>query len=164
MTERNRIREHRKASGLTLQCLAEKVGSSKSYMWQLENTPDPNPGVKLGIKLARAFGTTVEEFFKGGMLRCGDHVRHIPSGEVWVVAWADDKKLCAAGWPETIVDVDSCVCIKRSTETEHLSAIFDWRKSSGSSRREAVRRMHPQSWAASEALENSTEPDLPEGE
>ena len=164
MTECNRIREHREASGLTLQCLAEKVGSKKSYMWQLENKPDPDPGVKLGIKLARALGTTVEELFKGGMLRCGDHVRHIPSGEVWVVAWADDKKLCAAGWPEAIVDVDSCVCIKRSTEAEHLSAIFDWRKSSFSSRRETVRRMHPQSWAASEALENPTDPDLPEGE
>lgn len=59
----NRIREHRERAGFTLQGLAEDVGSTKSYMWQLENKPDPDPGVKLGVKLARAFGTTVEELF-----------------------------------------------------------------------------------------------------
>lgn len=58
-----KLKSIRKSQGLTLQELADKVGSSKAYMWQLENKQDPDPGVKLGIKLAKALCTTVEKLF-----------------------------------------------------------------------------------------------------
>ncbi len=60
----NRIRTYRKSMGWTLEQLAEHVGSSKAYMWQLENKDDPDPGVKLSIKLAKAFGISVEHLFR----------------------------------------------------------------------------------------------------
>jgi DNA-binding XRE family transcriptional regulator len=60
----NRIKSYRQGFGWTLEQLAEKVGSSKAYMWQLENKDDPDPGVKLSIKLAQAFGVSVEHLFR----------------------------------------------------------------------------------------------------
>ena len=60
----NRIKPYRQGFGWTLEQLAEKVGSSKAYMWQLENKDDPDPGVKLSIKLAQAFGVSVEHLFR----------------------------------------------------------------------------------------------------
>lgn len=49
---------------MTLQELAEKTGSRKAYMWQLENKENPQPTVQMGIKLARAFGISVEHLFR----------------------------------------------------------------------------------------------------
>jgi hypothetical protein len=81
----------------------------------------------------------MNDIFKGSMLRCGDHVKHFPSGEIWVVAWADDEKLCAAGWPH-----------------EHLEAVRDWVKSSGSSRRSKVLAMYPDAVTKLAALAKQT--------
>jgi len=60
----NRIKNFREQSGLTLEQLAEKTGSSKTYMWTLENKENPTPTVQMGIKLARAFDITVEQLFQ----------------------------------------------------------------------------------------------------
>ena len=59
----NRLRYFRKRAGLTLQQLEDQVGSSKAYMWQLENKENPQPTLQMGIKLARAFGVSVELLF-----------------------------------------------------------------------------------------------------
>ncbi|EFO30153.1 toxin-antitoxin system, antitoxin component, Xre family [Roseibium sp. TrichSKD4] len=59
----NRIKSYREKSGMTLEQLAERTGSSKAYMWSLENKASPKPTVQLAIKLARAFGVTVEQLF-----------------------------------------------------------------------------------------------------
>lgn len=60
----NALKKYRLGSGFTLEELADKVGSSKAYMWQIENKDDPDPGVKLAIKLATAFGISVENLFR----------------------------------------------------------------------------------------------------
>lgn len=60
----NHIRTYRESMGWTLAELAKRVGSTKAYMWQLENKPDPDPGVKLSMRLARAFGVSVEHLFR----------------------------------------------------------------------------------------------------
>lgn len=51
-----RLRNQRK---LTLEELAGATGSTKSYMWELENKPNIRPSAELVLKLAKALGTTV---------------------------------------------------------------------------------------------------------
>lgn len=56
----DRIRELRKAKGFTLEQLAEKSQSSKSYIWELENKDPPRPsGEKLAL-IASALGVTTD--------------------------------------------------------------------------------------------------------
>jgi len=60
----NRIKSYRESFGWTLEELAKDVGSSKAYIWQIERKPDPNPSVKFSMKLAKAFGISVEHLFR----------------------------------------------------------------------------------------------------
>ncbi len=61
----NYVKQCRQARGMTLEELGERVGSSKAYMWQLENKDDPDPGVKLAVKIAKVLNFPVEEIFPG---------------------------------------------------------------------------------------------------
>jgi transcriptional regulator with XRE-family HTH domain len=45
---------------LTLEALAERVGSSKSYMWELENKDVTRPSAEKLQQIANALETTVE--------------------------------------------------------------------------------------------------------
>lgn len=55
-----KVRELRKERGLTLDELATQTGSSKSYMWEVENKENARPsGEKLG-KIAAVLGVTTE--------------------------------------------------------------------------------------------------------
>jgi transcriptional regulator with XRE-family HTH domain len=55
-----RVREARLAKGLTLEALAEKVESSKSYMWQIENKDVARPSAEKLQQIAKVLDTTVE--------------------------------------------------------------------------------------------------------
>ncbi|WP_070359442.1 helix-turn-helix domain-containing protein [Duganella sp. HH105] len=55
-----KIRAQRKRLGLTLDQLAEKTGSSKSYIWELENRPMVRPSAEKIARIAEVFGLTVE--------------------------------------------------------------------------------------------------------
>lgn len=55
----DRLRELRKKKGLSLDRLAEATGSSKSYLWELENREMPRPSAEKLAVLARALDTTV---------------------------------------------------------------------------------------------------------
>ena len=55
-----RIRASRKARGYTLEQLAERAGSSKSYIWELENKAPPRPSADLLARIAMALGITIE--------------------------------------------------------------------------------------------------------
>jgi transcriptional regulator with XRE-family HTH domain len=55
----DRLRELRKGKGLSLERLAEATGSSKSYLWELENRDVPRPSGEKLAALARALDTTV---------------------------------------------------------------------------------------------------------
>ena len=61
--------------------------------------------------------------------RCGDHVRHGPSGENWLVAWAEGDDLAPAGWPTTIARLADCEVTRRCTDEEHVVAVRLWRNS-----------------------------------
>ena len=55
-----KIRDLRKEKKLTLDKLAELTGSSKSYIWELENKNPPRPSAEKLSKIAEQLGVTME--------------------------------------------------------------------------------------------------------
>lgn len=60
-----RIRALRKERGFTLDRLAELTGSSKSYIWELENKAPPRPSAEKLSRVATALGVTSDYLLKG---------------------------------------------------------------------------------------------------
>lgn len=60
-----RVHELRRKRGLTLEGLAERVGSSKSYMWEIENKEVARPSAEKLALIATALDTTVEYLLVG---------------------------------------------------------------------------------------------------
>jgi transcriptional regulator with XRE-family HTH domain len=50
----------RKRKGLTLQGLADLIGTSKSYIWELENKSN-HPSVYLASKIAHTLGVSTDK-------------------------------------------------------------------------------------------------------
>lgn len=60
----NRLREHRlRADGMTQQDLADRVGVTRQTILSIEKGRY-NPSVGLALRLARAFGVSVEDIFR----------------------------------------------------------------------------------------------------
>lgn len=55
------LKSARQAYGISLDALAEKVGCSKSYIWELEQGKS-EPGIGVAIMLANALGCSVYHF------------------------------------------------------------------------------------------------------
>lgn len=55
-----KIQKLRKEQGLTLDQLAERAESSKSYIWELENKNPPRPSAEKLSKIASELGVTIE--------------------------------------------------------------------------------------------------------
>lgn len=55
-----RLKSLRVKKGYTLEALAKLVGSTKSYIWELEKNNDKKPSAELVNKLARELDVTVE--------------------------------------------------------------------------------------------------------
>jgi transcriptional regulator with XRE-family HTH domain len=53
-----KIRLLRKGKGYTLDKLAEMTGSSKSYIWELENKNPPRPSAEKVARIAEVLGVT----------------------------------------------------------------------------------------------------------
>ena len=60
--------------------------------------------------------------------RCGDVVFHKPSGETWLVAYAEGDHLAWAGWPDGRATLADCEVIRRCTDAEHAEAVAAWRR------------------------------------
>lgn len=56
----NKIRKLRKEKNLTLEQLADRAASSKSYIWELENKSPPRPSAEKLSKIAAHLGVTME--------------------------------------------------------------------------------------------------------
>lgn len=56
-----RIRNRRKALGLSLDKLAECADMSKSYIWEIENGKNKNPTIRTAYNLSRALGWSLAE-------------------------------------------------------------------------------------------------------
>ena len=55
-----RIKGLRTTKGLTLDQLAQETGSSKSYIWELENKNPPRPSGEKIAKIAAVLGVTAD--------------------------------------------------------------------------------------------------------
>jgi transcriptional regulator with XRE-family HTH domain len=55
-----KIKLHRKQRKMTLDQLAARTGSSKSYIWELENKDAPHPSAEKVFAIAKALGVTPE--------------------------------------------------------------------------------------------------------
>ena len=73
MQMHEKIRELRKAKGLTQKQVADKVGIHNSYISQIENY-QINPSLLIAICLADVFNVSLDELvcrdFKGGKEKC----------------------------------------------------------------------------------------------
>lgn len=58
----SKINALRKQKGYTLDELAERADSSKSYIWELENKEPPRPSADKLAKIAKALGVTIDYF------------------------------------------------------------------------------------------------------
>ena len=55
-----KIKRHREALGLKLEDLAERIASTKSYVWELENKEGIRPSAEKIFRLAEALDVTAE--------------------------------------------------------------------------------------------------------
>ena len=55
-----KLRSRRIEKGLTLEALAEKVGTTKAYVWQLENKKPAKPSGELLLKIADVLDISAE--------------------------------------------------------------------------------------------------------
>ena len=56
-----RLQALRKKKNMTLEQLANAVGSTKSYIWELESKPDKKPSAELVNNIAKALEVSVEK-------------------------------------------------------------------------------------------------------
>jgi transcriptional regulator with XRE-family HTH domain len=69
-----KIRDLRKERGYTLEGLAEKTESSKSYIWELENKDPPRPSAEKVAKIAAALGVTSDYLMSKSQRAPGESV------------------------------------------------------------------------------------------
>jgi transcriptional regulator with XRE-family HTH domain len=68
-----KLRKVRTRKGLTLEELATAVGSSKAYVWQLENKKNAKPSAELLLKIANCLGESPDFFLDDN---ADEHTEH----------------------------------------------------------------------------------------
>lgn len=63
--------------------------------------------------------------------RCGDIVKHGPTGEEWLVAYVDGEHLAWCGWPEGEARVADCTLVRAVDDERHLFWLRECAKSDG---------------------------------
>lgn len=58
----DKVKALRKNCGLTLEQVAQRAGTTKSHVWEIEQGKSVNPTIKLVGGLCRAFGVSMTEF------------------------------------------------------------------------------------------------------
>lgn len=81
-----------------------------------------------------------------------DIVLHRPSGETWLLAYADGTHVYPCGWPDSRAGVGDCVLVKKATPDVRLY----WLKRIASCSGTDHRALHARSMLA--ALEATDEP------
>lgn len=67
--------------------------------------------------------------------RAGDHVRHVPSREDWILAYADGDYVSPCGWPETLAQATDCVLVRPASDQQHREMLEEWAGKSNDDRR-----------------------------
>jgi hypothetical protein len=60
------------------------------------------------------------------IFRAGDVVKHIPTGETWVLACSDGVTVWPCGWPETRASASDCELVKAASDKFHEEMIRKW--------------------------------------
>lgn len=84
-----KLRKFRTSKNLTLENMATVIGSSKAYVWQLENKTNAKPSADLLLKIANYFSESPEFFLYDGQIDKSD--RHV--GQVEDAFFRKFKKL-----------------------------------------------------------------------
>ena len=63
--------------------------------------------------------TKTDVELSGVAIRCGDHVKHGPTGETWTVAYVEGNYLAYCGWPEGEARLADCTLVYRCIDEEH---------------------------------------------
>lgn len=66
----------------------------------------------------------------------GDHVRHAPSGEEWVVAYVQGDRLAWCGWPEGEARLADCTPLSKATPEYRRKLLHDMAAMPGSDARQ----------------------------
>lgn len=74
--------------------------------------------------------------------RCGDTVLHNPTGEEWLVAYAEGDDLSWTGWPDGRARLADCTIVRRCTDAEHREAVQRWANVRDDSRRGRVLHLY----------------------
>ena len=61
----DRVRKLREDHNLSLRQLAEKIGTSKAYLWQIENREHPNPSASIVLEISRVFSVSPYHLIDG---------------------------------------------------------------------------------------------------
>lgn len=61
-------------------------------------------------------------------IEIADHVKHMPSGEEWIVARVNDLYVWPCGWPESMAMKIDCVLIKKSSQESRDKLIEELKK------------------------------------
>ncbi len=70
-----KIKELRKDKGFTLEQLAEKIGSGKSYIWEIENRGVKRPSAEKLTAIAQALETSTEFLINNDMTEPTDEMK-----------------------------------------------------------------------------------------
>ena len=70
----------------------------------------------------------VIKFNKDEKLDTGDVIKHIPTGEEWVVAYSRNGSVCCCGWPESFADISDCVLIEKAKPERRLAVLNEMHK------------------------------------
>jgi len=79
-------------------------------------------------------------------IRCSDAVIHKPTGEKWLVAYADYEtgELSWSGWPEGRARIEDCEIVRIATDEQHRKHVTEWLSKDGDNdhRQRAVSRLY----------------------
>ena len=70
-----KIKELRKKKGLTVEQLAEQIGSGKSYIWELENRGVKRPSAEKLALIAKALDVTTEYLLDNEAKEPGEDIK-----------------------------------------------------------------------------------------
>lgn len=74
---KDKLREHRKKLGISLDELAARTGASKSYLWELENRVESKPSADKLTKIAAALGVTTEYLLDDDAELDDEHLKEV---------------------------------------------------------------------------------------
>lgn len=80
--------------------------------------------------------------------RAGDAVFHRPTGEEWLLAWAENSRVSACGWPETIAEAADCELVQACSDEKHVEMLRTWAVRQDNDYRSRVCRRQLAAWEA----------------